>query len=98
MRERPSPIARLAMFTMNAVFQATRALLGVGEQEEIADEQAELALRFWTLLGEIIPEWRQVIAGEISPADLRPNFVHAHSVTLLAIGKAGAALIAAVPG
>ena len=47
--------------------------------------------------GEIIPEWRQVIAGEVSPADLRPNFVHAHSVTLLAIGKAGAALIAACP-
>ena len=87
----------LAMFTMNAVFQATQALLDVGEQEEVADEQAELALRFWTQLGEVIPEWRQVIAGETSPAALRPTYVHAHSVTLLAIGRAGAALIATYP-
>ena len=87
----------LAMFTMNAVFQATQALLDVGEQEEISDEQAELALQFWTLLGEVIPEWRQVIAGETSPAALRPTYVHAHSVTLLAIGRAGATLIAAYP-
>jgi DNA sulfur modification protein DndB len=49
------------------------------------------------LLGEVIPEWRQVIAGEISPAALRPTYVHAHSVTLLAIGRAGATLIAAYP-
>jgi hypothetical protein len=87
----------LAMFTMNAVFQATQALLEVGEQAEISDEQAELALRFWTVLGEIIPEWRQVIAGETSPAALRPHFVHVHSVTLLAIGCAGATLAAAYP-
>jgi len=87
----------LAMFTMNAVFQATQALLEVGEQAEIADEQAEFALRFWTVLGEIIPEWRRVIAGATSPAALRPHFVHVHSVTLLAIGRAGAALHAAYP-
>jgi DNA sulfur modification protein DndB len=85
------------MFTMSAVFQATQALLNVGEREEISDQQAELALRFWTLLGEIIPEWRQVIAGETSPAALRPNYVHVHSVTLLAIGRAGAALMVLFP-
>ena len=87
----------LAMFTMNAVFQATQALLNVGEREEISDQQAELALRFWTLLGEVIPEWRQVIAGATSPAALRPDYVHVHSVTLLAIGRAGAALVASFP-
>ena len=86
-----------AMFTMYAVFQATQAMLEVGEQAEISDEQAEFALRFWTVLGDIIPEWRQVIAGRTSPAALRPNFVHVHSVTLLAIGRAGAALRTAYP-
>lgn len=87
----------IALFTMNAVFQATQALLNVSENEDISDEQVEYALQFWTLLGEIIPEWQRVIAGETSPAALRPNYVHVHSVTLLAIGRAGTALSAAYP-
>ena len=87
----------IALFTMNAVFQATQALLNVGASEEISDEQAERVLQFWTLLGAVIPEWQKVIAGETSPAALRPNYVHAHSVTLLAIGRAGATLMAAFP-
>jgi DNA sulfur modification protein DndB len=87
----------IALFTMNAVFQATQALLGVAEQEEISGAQAAQALQFWTALGEVIPEWRRVIEGDVSPAALRPTYVHVHSVTLLAIGRAGAALIAAFP-
>ena len=87
----------VAMFTMNAVYQATQALLDVGEQEPIAEEQIDLAREFWMQLGEILPEWRRVIAGETTTAALRPEYIHVHSVTLLAIGRAGAALIAAYP-
>ncbi|GIK75003.1 MAG: hypothetical protein BroJett021_39910 [Chloroflexota bacterium] len=87
----------VALFTINAVFQATQALLNVGDQEAISEAQTELALKFWTLLGRLIPEWRSVINGDVSPALLRPHYVHVHSVTLLAIGRAGAALIAAFP-
>lgn len=87
----------IALFTINAVFQATQALLGVSENEGISEMQAGLALQFWVLLGEIIPEWARVITNEVSPAELRPNYVHVHSVTLLAIGRAGAALITAHP-
>lgn len=87
----------IAMFTVNAVYQATQALLDVGEQDAITEIQAGLALRFWTVLSENIPEWRQVIAGETSPAALRPNYVHVHSVALLAIGRAGATLTSTYP-
>jgi len=87
----------VAMFTMHAVYQATQALLDVGEQEPIAEEQVDLAREFWTQLGEILPEWRRVIAGETTTAALRPEYIHVHSVTLLAIGRAGAALIATHP-
>jgi len=86
-----------ALFTMNAVFQATKALLNVSERDDISQAQHDFALQFWTAFGETIPEWQRVIAGDILPAALRPRYVHAHSVTLLAIGRAGAALIAAHP-
>ena len=88
----------IALFTMNAVFEATKALLNVSEREDISESQHDLALRFWTALGDTIPEWQRVIDGNVSPASLRLHYVHAHSVTLLAIGRTGAALIGAHPG
>lgn len=86
-----------ALFTLSAVYQATRALLGIGDQDLISEEQARIAGAFWQALGAIIPEWRQIIAQATTAAQLRQGYVHSHTVTLLAIGMAGNALIVAHP-
>jgi DNA sulfur modification protein DndB len=86
-----------ALFTLGAVFQATQALLGIQAREPVAATEAELARRFWTELGQMIPEWQQAIQRKASPAQLRQRYVHVHSVSLLAIGMAGHALIQAYP-
>jgi DNA sulfur modification protein DndB len=86
-----------ALFTLSAIYQATQALLGVGAGDLLSDDLAALAHQFWQLLGEIVPEWRQIIARETSAAALRQTYVHSHTVTLLAIGMAGNALITAHP-
>ncbi|HDQ71127.1 MAG TPA: DNA sulfur modification protein DndB [Chloroflexi bacterium] len=86
-----------ALFTLSAVYQATRALLGIRRRDPIDSTQASTAHQFWQELGEIITEWRQVIQGEVTTDQLRREFVHVHSVTLLAIGMVGYELIQTYP-
>lgn len=82
-----------ALFTLSAVFQATQALLGVTKNDSISAEQANLAQQFWEKLAQIIPEWQAVISGKMKAADLRKNYIHAHGVGLVAIGRAGHSLV-----
>lgn len=86
-----------ALFTLSAVYQATQALIHVNKGEFVSIDQVSIAQNFWLELGEIIPEWRQIICREVTASHLRQNYVHSHTVTLLAIGMAGNALIQAHP-
>lgn len=80
----------IKLFTLSALYQATRDLLG---DRDLDDEARSIAARYWKRLGEVIPEWRLVVANRVSPAELRADFVHAHGVALQALGRAGGALI-----
>ncbi|RRR72429.1 MAG: DGQHR domain-containing protein [Candidatus Viridilinea halotolerans] len=86
-----------ALFTLSAVYQATQALLHTRKDETITAEQALLGEQFWCQLGEIIPQWPQLIRNEVTPSYLRENYVHSHTVTLVAIALAGEALIQSHP-
>ena len=59
----------------------------------VADFQ--VALRFWQVLGEVIPEWSAVIADEAKPWELRAQYVHVHGVVLQALGAAGTPVVVA---
>ncbi len=87
-----------ALFTLSAVYQATQALLNSQAKSVISAEQATLAHAFWHIVGEVIPEWQRVIRRELTAATLRQNYIHSHTVTLLALGMAGHALVVAHPG
>jgi DNA sulfur modification protein DndB len=87
----------VALFTLSGVYQATQALLGVSHATPITATHAEQAQDFWEGLGAAIPEWQQVIRREVSAASLRTQYVHAHSVTLLAIGMVGHTLLTTYP-
>ena len=86
-----------ALFTLSAIYQATQALLNVGKRDSINSEQSQLAQYFWEELGQTIPEWQQIIQGKVTSARLRQMCVHAHTVTLIAIGIVGHDLIATYP-
>lgn len=86
------------LFTLSAIYQATHALLLPGRAPTAVPKQDQaLANDFWTALGEIIPEWRLIISRQVSAAQLRSEYVHAHGVALHAIGIAGHALVSAYP-
>ncbi|MCE7947205.1 MAG: DNA sulfur modification protein DndB [Chloroflexi bacterium CFX4] len=81
------------IFTLNAIYQSTRALLCRKRNEPLRPIDKELAILYWTKLGELIPEWQMVIRRQVSPAELRQHYIHVHGVVLHALGIAGRALI-----
>ena len=85
------------LFTLSSIKHASRALLQKRPKSLITTEEKLLANEFWEAVGEQIPDWGRARAREISTAELRQEFVHAHGVTLQAMGLAGAALLAAQP-
>jgi len=87
----------IKLFTLSAIYQATGALLGKRKNDPIEDGEKELALRFWNELVEVIPEWQLVISCQVSSAELRRDYVHAHAVSLHALGIAGHTLLQAHP-
>jgi len=87
----------IKLFTLNAIYQATGALLGKRKNDLIDEKEEAVALRFWNELTKIISEWQLAVEHEISSAELRRDYVHVHAVSLHALGIAGRALLQAYP-
>lgn len=87
----------IKLFTLHAIYQATTALLGKRESDTIEETEKELVLRFWDNLVDVIPEWQMVVKHQVNSSELRQNYIHAHAVTLHAIGIAGGVLLQAHP-
>lgn len=81
------------LFTLSAIKQASRSLLAKSPKEKIFDEEMELAAEFWNEVCTCMPDWQHTLARQVSTADLREQFIHAHGIGLAAIGCAGADLI-----
>ncbi len=85
-------------FTLSSIYQATQELLKEkGKSPKISKSQEELAIAYWTALGNIIPEWRLAKEKLVSTAELRRDYVHAHGVMLHALGMVGADLLTQCP-
>jgi DNA sulfur modification protein DndB len=87
----------IKLFTLSAIYQATGALLDKRKNDPIDDAEKELALHFWNELTKVIPEWQLVVNRQVTSAELRLDYVHAHSVGLHALGLAGCALLCQHP-
>ena len=86
------------LLTLSAVYQATKALLGKKRKlESVTEDEARLALEFWSELPKHVPEWKMLLEGRATSTDLRRDYVHSHGVILLALGSAGNTLISQYP-
>lgn len=81
------------LFTLSAIYQATAGLLGKREGDSVDAEDEDLAIRFWSCMGELLPGWSDLLRGEMRPWELRSQYVHGHGVVLQALGAAGYDLI-----
>lgn len=85
------------LFTLSSIKQSTRALLSKGPKDGFTEEEKKLAAEFWEEVTRYIKDWQLVIDKEISPAQLRQEYLHAHGVGLHAIGVLGKHLLCQEP-
>lgn len=84
-----------ALFTLSAICTATNELLkGIGLP---LDERANIAIKFWTCVGTHMPHWNKVHSGELKASDIRKDYICSLSITLVALGYAGNALLGEIP-
>lgn len=80
------------LFTFSSLYQATRTLLSdCGEVP--FEERLNQAVHFWRAVARQIPVWDRAQQGEVSPADLRRDCIHAHALALAALARVGKELI-----
>ncbi|MGG7873702.1 DNA sulfur modification protein DndB [Klebsiella aerogenes] len=85
------------LFTLSSIKQATRALLGKDPKIGDIEENTNIAALYWQTLYTVMPDWQLAAKKEVSPAQLRQDYVHAHGIGLQALGLLGRALIQEEP-
>lgn len=81
------------LFTLSSIKRASCALLRKKARAGASAEERILAKEFWEAVAEQIPDWSRARTKEVSTAELRQEYIHAHGVCLHAIGIAGAELL-----
>lgn len=84
-----------AMFTLSAICTATDELLY--NLDLSLKEKIDLAKCYWNAVSNHIPCWNKVKSGELKPFDIRNEYICSLSLTLVALGYAGNALMHVVP-
>ena len=79
------------MFTLSAICTATNELLA-GLNLPL-QEKVDLAKGYWSVVGRYIPEWNKVKNGEMKSSDIRKDYICSLSITLVALGYAGNAIV-----
>lgn len=77
------------ILALNHIFNANLKLLGKSKGDDVTPEEKEFLLEFWKMLCESIIEWSMVYKKELSPRDLRANYINGHGVFIEAIGVLG---------
>jgi DNA sulfur modification protein DndB len=81
------------LFTLSSIYFSTRQLLRKSAKSRVTQDESDLAVEFWSEVGKYVADWQKASSGEISSAELRRDYIHAHGVALQAIALAGADLI-----
>ena len=85
------------LFTLSSIKHASRTLLRKRGRDPITEEEKLLAKEFWDTVAEQVADWRRARDKIVPTSELRQGYVHAHGVALQALGRVGAALLAARP-
>jgi DNA sulfur modification protein DndB len=78
----------IKLFTLSGIYHATQVLL-VGQEKEPLETRIELAASFWSEVAKHISDWGLAKERKISAAELRRDYVHAHTLALAALARAG---------
>src|SRR5262249_57798721 len=80
------------LFTLSGIYHATQTLLA-GQPDQPLETRLDLAASFWNEVAKHIPDWGLAKERKVNAADLRRDYVHAHTLALVALARAGPALL-----
>jgi DNA sulfur modification protein DndB len=86
----------IKLFTLSGIYSATQTLLA-GLELATPEEKIDLAAEFWTEAARHIPDWQLAKDRKVTAADLRRDYIHAHTLALAALARVGNALLTAMP-
>jgi len=82
----------IKLFTLSGIYHATQTLLS-GLNDQTLEKQMELGAAFWNEVARHVEDWRLAKERKVSAADLRRDYIHAHTLALAAIARAGCDLL-----
>lgn len=77
------------VLALNFIYNTNKRLLDKSKGETITDKDQKFLIDFWNIICDSICEWRQVLNKELSPKNLRMNYIVGHSVFIEALGEVG---------
>jgi len=86
----------IKFFTLSGIYHATQTLLAAHAEEPL-ESRLELAAAFWNEAAKHIADWGLAKERKVSAADLRRDYIHAHSLALAALARAGSDLLTKHP-
>lgn len=84
------------IFTLSGIHRATNELLS--DHDDLDDDgRVRLGVGYWNAVSRHMPQWQQVRQGKLAPVDFRRDYVCAHTVALVALGRVGSTLLRECP-
>lgn len=77
------------ILALNHIFNTNLRLLGKTKGDSLTEEEETFLNEFWQLFCDTIVEWKMVFNKELSPRDLRANYIVGHGVFIEAVGLIG---------
>lgn len=77
------------VLALNFIHNTNKRLLHKTKGSSITNEETAFLIEFWNIICDSIPEWQAVLNKELSPRDLRINFIVGHSVFIESLGEVG---------
>lgn len=74
------------IIALNHVFNTNLRLLKKAKGDACSKEDEKFLKSFWVLLTKSIPEWQMILKKEITPKELRMNYIVGHGIFLEAVG------------
>ena len=79
------------LLALNHIFNTNLRLLDKSKGETVEKTEEEFVHAFWVTFCDTITEWKMVLAKELTPRDLRMNYIVGHGVFFEAVGLVGRA-------
>lgn len=87
------PLKSFKLFALSGIYHGTKALLRKNRRDVVSEDDTMLAQEFWQEVIRHFPDWTYASERKVHSSELRREYIHAHGITLHALGIMGAEVV-----